>query len=333
MAIEESSKETGAKPCRKGDAALLLCAMGWGTTFPIGKAALQNATPILFNAVRFFSAGIFALPLLRRHGFASLRPCLGWGGLLGLLVAAAFSLQSIGLTSIGASRSAFLTAFYVPFTPFIEWAVTRKRPGGAALFGVALAFAGGALMTGVGAGVSPAWGDIATLLCAFLFSLHIVVLGRALRRHPSEPLLVLQLLVCGLLCFAGAPLFERAAIGWTGPFLARLAFMSLFATVLVLWLQNYGQARTNPTRAAVLFATEPVWAALFGILLGERLGMLDLMGGALVLAGILVVILPSGKAVEADPAPSAVEPFHHSRLDAVACADDADATGLEGLSD
>ncbi len=266
--------------------------MGWGTTFPVGKDALRDASPVLFNGLRFLSAAVFAVGLLRRHGIAPLRRCLGWGVLLGALVASAFSLQSVGLTTIGPSRSAFLTAFYVPFTPFLEWLFTGRRPGLRAAAGIALAFSGGAVMTGVGSGTSPSWGDLATLACALLFAGHIVALSAALRRHPSEPLLFLQFLFCGVFCLAAAPLVETARVAWTAPFLYRLAFMSLFATVLVLWLQNYGQARASATRAAVLFATEPVWAAVFGAVLGERLGPAEFAGAALVLAGLVVASLP-----------------------------------------
>jgi drug/metabolite transporter (DMT)-like permease len=72
-------------------------------------------------------------------------------------------------------------------------------------------------------------------------------------------------------------------------FLIAIAYMTVFATIGTFSVQNWAQARLTATRAAIIFALEPVWAAIFAaMILGERMGMRGYAGGALVIAGIVV---------------------------------------------
>jgi drug/metabolite transporter (DMT)-like permease len=272
-----------------GDAALLACAIGWGTTFPVTSRALDDASPLVLNALRF---SVAALVLVRRGLYPSprvLRPVLGWGAALGAMLAGAYALQTFSLTLIGPSRSAFLTAFYVLFTPLIDWLWLRRRPERRVVAGVPIALAGVAVMTGVSLGRPPGLGDVLTLLCAALFAAQIVALGEALGKHPARQILFLQIAFCGFGSALAAPLVEtpRAELS-SLPLLASVFFLAVVATVLLLGLQAFGQARTTATRAAVLFSSEPVWAALFSAAAGERLRLHEIAGAALVLAGILV---------------------------------------------
>jgi drug/metabolite transporter (DMT)-like permease len=82
---------------------------------------------------------------------------------------------------------------------------------------------------------------------------------------------------------------ELRAFSLDRGFLVAIGYMTLFATIGTFTVQNWAQARLSATRAAVIFALEPVWAAIFAaIVLGERLGVKGYAGGALVIAGILV---------------------------------------------
>ena len=85
---------------------------------------------------------------------------------------------------------------------------------------------------------------------------------------PSEAHLVTQL---------------PASVWWS------ILYLAVIATALVLILQNTAQQVVPPHTAALLFVLEPVFAALFGwLLLGEQLGLSGWIGGALVIAGMLV---------------------------------------------
>lgn len=67
---------------------------------------------------------------------------------------------------------------------------------------------------------------------------------------------------------------------------------------------NWAQKSVSPTRATLIYAGEPVWAGLVGRIAGERLPALALLGGALIVAAVIVSELKtkgkSSEVVEAD---------------------------------
>jgi len=276
-----------------GDLALLACACAWGATFPITRAALADVSPALLVAIRFLLATVLLAPWWPRG--ASLRAAspLGWGVALGAVLACGFTLQTWGLTRIGAGRSAFLTALYVLLTPLIEWGWTRRRPPARSFAGAVLALGGVAAMTGFGgATIRLGLGDLATLAAAAFFALQISLLSRALALHDAARLLILQVAACGALAMPAALLLEESRLQLSIELLLAIVFLGAVATALVLGLQIYGQRRTTPTRAALLFASEPVWAAAIATWLGERMSGRESIGAALIVAGILLGTLP-----------------------------------------
>jgi len=279
---------TSSRPSWKGDAALVFCAVGWGATFPMVDAAMRAASPVAFNAARFLLAAAALSWILIAPGPAAARRAAGWGVALGALLAAGFSMQAWAIPQVGPTRSAFLTAFYVIFTPILDWIAAGRRPPVSTALGALLAFSGAATMSGVGLGGAASLADLATLAAALLFAGQLVGLHAALRRHSSRAVLFAQVLATGLICAVAAPILETIRFDATPGLLVRLLFLSLIATALFLGLQNYGQGHTTPTRAAILFASEPAWAALFGRLAGEALAPHEVAGAVVVLAGILV---------------------------------------------
>ncbi len=301
-----TSPRSSRAPSLAGDVALLLCAMIWGTTFPLTENAMHVASPAAFNAVRFALATLALTPLLLRGGVAALKRALGCGALLGLLVALGFWLQTWGLARVSPSRSAFVTTFYVFFTALLEWLVRRRLPRPAVVAGGILALAGVGLMTGAGVGEPINPGDVATLACALVFAAQMVVLAEALQRHSSRALLFLEIAVCGILTAPAAFVVDRPPrLPLDAGTVAVIVYLALVATAFVLGLQNFGQARTSPTRAGVLFSSEPVWAAVFSALfLGERLSLREIAGAGLVLTGLLVATLLQRRPARASGATS-----------------------------
>ena len=81
-------------------------------------------------------------------------------------------------------------------------------------------------------------------------------------------------------------------IQWSFPLIAALAVTSLLATALGFTIQTWAQRWTNPTRTALIFAMEPVFAWITSfLLLGEVLSRRAGVGAALILGGILMVEL------------------------------------------
>lgn len=269
--------------------ALVIITMIWGGTFLAVQYALSASTPLFFVGCRFAAAalavGIFSLRILRgitwRDIFA--------GTAIGAAIAVGYGAQTIGLQSITSSESAFLTALYVPIVPLLQWLVFRKTPRLMTWLGVLLAFLGLVLLTGNGIGaISLSPGQLVTILGAVAIAIEIVLIGHFARSVDVRRVTVVQLAAASLIAFAMMPVGGETAIppfSWT---LLLLAGGMGLASALIQLTMNWAQRSVDPSRAAIIYAGEPVWAGLIGRIAGERLPALALVGGVLVVLGVLV---------------------------------------------
>jgi drug/metabolite transporter (DMT)-like permease len=144
-------------------------------------------------------------------------------------------------------------------------------------------------LSGAGGGLELR-GDGLVLLCAIAFAAHILVTDRAVGDHDVGALLVVQLTVVGLICLVVATATGQLEVprGWT--VWSALLVTSLVASALGFFVQTYAQRNAPPARTALILASEPAFAGLFGYLLAdERLGLVSCLGAALILAAIVAV--------------------------------------------
>ncbi len=271
----------------------------WGSSFAILRSLLQGdaASPLSLVAVRMalssaLLAGFMAATASGRARLRAIRGDLLRDGLVvGLLLGVGFVLQTEGLSRTTASRSGFLTGTLVVLTPLIEFALFRKRPAPPALLGVVLAFVGMTVLSAPWSDASQATvlGDTLTLLCALVFAGQIVALGRVAAKHPVLPMLLLQLATTGAIAAVAGPLIERQHFSGAPRLWAALLYLALFATLLAFGIQTWAQKVLPPVRVALIGSLEPVFAALWAaVLIGERLTSRELLGGALIVAGVVV---------------------------------------------
>jgi drug/metabolite transporter (DMT)-like permease len=284
---------------RQAELALAGITILWGSTFVIVKGALADVSPVLFIALRFTLA-FGALTLI--YGAALRRKGLqrkGWlaGLLAGTLLFAAFAMQTIGLGLTTPSKSAFLTSLSIPMVPLASSVVYGNRPRLFEGAGIVIASLGMILMTFPGdllsAGFNMSRGDFLTFLCAVLFALHIVVIGHFSPIVGFESLAVVQIGVAAVLAavFAGVLAFrEPVTFHPTVALAGAVLVTGLLATALAFTTMAWAQQYTSSTRAALIFALEPVVAWLASWLLtGETMGNRGKTGASLILAGILLV--------------------------------------------
>jgi drug/metabolite transporter (DMT)-like permease len=273
------------------DLVLVLTTAIWGASFVVVHDAVRLADPFSFLALRF-TVGALALTLVDPRGLGDRRL---WkpGILLGALLFAGFITQTAGLQFTTPSRSGFLTGLSVVLVPFIGLLLFRRWPTPPVLLGVVLAVTGLWLLTGGLAGVHgpTAAGDGLTLLCAVAFGFYIVLLEPAARAFSSVPLVAVQLWTVVLLSLVALPFFSPHIE--PGPALwAAILYTGMLSTAGCLLAQTWAQARTTAVRAALVFALEPVFAALYSVLLGrEMLSARALSGGALIVLGIVAAEL------------------------------------------
>jgi len=278
----------------RADLLLLSVALIWGATFVVVKEAVAHTPVYSFLFLRFGIAFLSLLPFIFRK--KELYNPAYWraGAILGALYFAAFATQTLGLARIAPSLSAFLTGLYVLMVPFLLWIFFRRPPRRRVFYASLLAAAGLWLLTSPDlSSPGSGWGagELLTLLCALLFALHIILTDRYSRRYDPLPLVTIQLLAVALLSALASQLWEPSL--WPERFGGSLIFALLvtgiLATSYALLVQTWMQRYTTPTRTAIIFAMEPVSAALFGIWFGgEHLGILQLTGGALIVAAMIL---------------------------------------------
>jgi len=274
--------------------ALIAVTAVWGLTFVQVKDAVELYPLFAFLAVRFLIASVvLAVPARGRMGALG-RP--GWvaGASLGLLLALGYAFQTAGLERTTVSSAGFITGLYVVFTPLLGLLLFRTTVGRAVWIGVALAVAGLAMLSGVGAG-DPV-GDLLVLAGSAAYSLQIVLMERYAPRYDPVAFTQAEMLAA----FAGFAVVTVALgqvevpRGWT--VWGALLVTGVFASALAFLVQTWAQRRTTATKTALAFAMEPVFAGIFGFwLAGDRLGALGWAGCALIMGGILVAEPEAGR--------------------------------------
>lgn len=266
---------------------LLAVAAVWGTTFVLVKNALADIGPFYFLAQRFLAAFALLWAMYWRRVRASWRRALRPALFIGLLLFAGYALQTVGLMYTTAANSGFITGLNVALVPLLAAALYRQRPDGGTVLGAGVATLGLALLS-----LSAEWrinyGDVLTLGCAVAFALQIVGVGRYAPRQDAVVLAVLQVGVVGVVSAAAAVALEPAPL-FSPPVWWALAVTTVFATALAFVVQNTMQCFTTAARTALIFASEPVFAgATAFVALGEVLSVRQLLGCALILAGMIM---------------------------------------------
>jgi drug/metabolite transporter (DMT)-like permease len=266
---------------------LLSCTLIWGSTFVVSKSVLDDVSPMLLIASRFLLGSlllaIFVLPSLRRIPLATLVN----GTILGALLFVGFATQTVGLQYTSASKSGFITGFLVVFAPIFQFLIERRPPRPGNVVGILLVLVGLFFLTSP-EGSEFNVGDGLTLMCAVVFGLYIVYLDVFSKAHDVTHLALIQFVVAAVLAWSGVP-FEGPRIAWNGDVMFVIAYLTVFATLYTLVIQTKYQKDSTPTRAAVIFSIEPVFAAVFAyFLLREMIGWLGVVGGTLIVTGLLV---------------------------------------------
>lgn len=276
-------------PFRRQELALVAITMFWGGTFPIIHYALTLCGPFFFVGCRFILAALL-LGFCFRKALREAAPHDVFAGcVIGVVAFLGYFLQTYGLQTISSSRSAFLTALYVPLVPIMQWLFLRRPPTFMNWIGVLCAFAGLLLMAGPGnAGGSFGRGEAATLCGAVVFAGEIIAIGFFAGRVQLQCVTFVQLLTAGVLSLLLMLVTgEPAPADHLDLALALAAGLGL-ATAVIQLTMNWAQRSVPPTRATLIYVSEPVWGGFFGRLTGDRLPLPALIGAACIVTGVLV---------------------------------------------
>jgi drug/metabolite transporter (DMT)-like permease len=300
-----SPPATGSRVALLATLALLAITASWGSTFFLIHDLLDRMPVLDFLAVRFSIAAVAILLLSPRAVGRLSRDRFRHAVVLGLLYGGGQILQTTGLAHTAASVSGFITGMYVVFTPVLAALLLRSRIGALTWAAVLLAITGlgvltlgdassGDVLGGLG------YGEALTLVSAMIYALHIVGLGAWSNARDALGMSIVQCLVIAVICTAAAAP-GGIELPQTGGDWASVVYMALVAGAAALLAQTWAQAHLPPTRTAIIMSMEPVFAAVFAVLLGgESATGRMLGGGALVLTAMFIVELVPRRKIEGE---------------------------------
>ncbi|WP_312413254.1 DMT family transporter [Pseudescherichia sp.] len=270
------------------EALLILITMFWGGTFLAVQYAVSLSGPLFFVGLRFATAAIavalLSLKVLRGITWLEIKA----GVAIGVSIAFGYGLQTWGLQTISSSKSAFITAMYVPLVPLLQWLCLGRLPGLMSCVGIALAFAGLVLLAGPdGNLLAMGEGEWITLVSAVAIAAEIILISAWAGRVDIRRVTVIQLATASVVAFAAAGPAGESVPPFSPTLLLVAAGLGIFSAIIQVTM-NWAQRSVSPTRATVIYTGEPVWAGIFGRLAGERLPLLALFGGVLIVLGVLV---------------------------------------------
>ncbi|MGU3412116.1 DMT family transporter [Enterobacteriaceae bacterium C34A] len=270
------------------EALLIVITMFWGGTFLAVQYAVTLSDPFFFVGLRFATAaiavGLLSLRSLRGMTLLELKA----GVAIGIAIAFGYSLQTWGLQSISSSKSAFITAMYVPLVPLLQWLCLGRMPGLMSCVGIALAFIGLILLAGPeGNLLALGAGELITLAGALAIAAEIILISAWAGKVDVKRVTVVQLATASLVAFTMMVPAGESVPPFSPGLLGVALGLGIFSAIIQV-VMNWAQRSVSPTRATVIYTGEPVWAGIFGRMAGERLPMLALLGAAFIIAGVLV---------------------------------------------
>lgn len=270
------------------DFLLLIVAIFWGVTFKLVQNAIADMPVFIFLFWRFFLSFLLMFILFYKK-ISFDKESLKAAFLLGVFNFLVFSFQTFGLLYAPSSVVAFITGLYVILTPIVAFFIFKKRISPYAIIGVILAFLGIYLLTGANIG-SFGKGELYTFIATVFVALHINYTDIFSKKYNLYTLVTFQFLAVALLSLIFIP-FEKGSVTFSKDVIIALTVTVLFATVFAYFIQTYAQKFTTSTKTAIIFAMEPVSAAIFAYFYGETLSLIQITGAVLVILAMLIAEL------------------------------------------
>ena len=275
---------------------LLLTATIWGSAFVAQSVGMEYVGPFTFTFTRSIIGGIVLLPCILllgkwKKGFATKVEWIG-GICCGTALCVASNFQQVGMQYTTVGKAGFITALYVVLVP-IFGIFMKKRVSLLIWVCVAVAVAGLYLLCMPKGAFVLAFGDLLVLLCAVLFSVHILVIDHFSPKGDGVVISCIQFFTCGIL--SGIPMlfFENPSVGSMLDAKWSILYAGVLSSGVAYTLQVVAQKNVNPTVASLILSLESVFAVLSGwIILGQGMSSREIWGCVLMFAAIVVAQLP-----------------------------------------
>ncbi len=279
----------------------LLAALIWGTAFAAQSVSADYIQPMTFNALRSIiaSATLFIVWIIYSRSLKKLsspKPIV-WKKLIpgsilcGIFLALASNLQQLGLGETSAGKAGFITALYIVIVPLFGLFI-GKRCGMKVWISVAIATSGLYFLC-ITDGFSIAPSDFYVLLCAVLFSVHILIIDKYTQEVEGILLSLGQFIVVTIISGIGMILFEQPSISGIIHCILPTLYVGIFSSGVAYTLQIISMRGANPAKISILLSLESVFSVIGGaVLLGERLSGREYIGCLLMFGAVILSQLP-----------------------------------------
>jgi drug/metabolite transporter (DMT)-like permease len=283
---------------RLAEIAVVLVMVLWAGNFIVVKSALGVLPPVGFTFLRYVLASVTLLALLRwREGsFRLPQGDVRAVALLGVIGFGCYQIiWPIALQSIPAGDSALLIASTPVMVALLAVAAGIDAPNPAKLVGAVVSFVGVALVIAAGRGLdlgASLGGDLLTLTAALCWAVYTVFGASILRRH-SPLVTTTWAIVAGTLFIAPLGVAQLATSDLSGvgpPAVLAIIYSGTIAAGVATVVVFHGVKLLGPTRVSALQSLVPALAVVMAaVFLGEAVRPGQLIGGAVILAGIALL--------------------------------------------
>lgn len=274
------------------DLGLLYAAVVWGSTFFLVKNSLGSIDPVILVGYRFLLAA-FLLGLYLLFKQVNLFSSFKQGLVLGVLLWLLYAPQTIGLGHTSAANSGFITGLFVAFVPLFSFLFFKQIPSSVRILALGLSITGLAVLTGGLKEINI--GDMLTVITAMAYAIHILFADKYVKGDLNPLVLSFQqFLIVGVLSLIAGVIFQLPFFPGNPSTLGIIAFLAIFPTLSAFVIQLVAQKFTTPVKVALIFAMEPVFAAIFAWTLGnESFTYPQALGGVLIVVAMIISELPA----------------------------------------
>lgn len=276
---------------------LLLTATIWGTAFVAQSVGMDYVEPFTFTFARSIVGGIVLIPVIWFFSRGKKRPMLTKAELIGgvccgLALCAASNFQQIGIVHTTVGKAGFITALYVVIVPILG-IFLKKKASFVVWISVGLSVIGLYLLCMTGDSLRLAYGDFLVLICALLFSVHIMIIDYFSPKGDGVRISCVQFFVCGIVSGMIMLFVEEPSVGNMMAAKMPILYAGVLSSGVAYTLQIVGQKDMNPTVASLILCLESVISALAGwVILDEALTSRELFGCLLMFVAIVLAQVP-----------------------------------------
>lgn len=285
---------------------LILTALIWGSAFVAQSVGMDYVEPFTFLAARSVIGGVVLLPIIPlldlwkvKNGQKKEKPetkaekkVLLIGGIccgLALFAASAFQQFGISFTTVG--KAGFITAMYIVLVPILG-IFLKKKIGIKVGISVVMAVIGLYLLC-ITDGFSLGLGDALVLVCAFLYSIHILVIDHFSPKVDGVRMSCIQFFTCGALSILCMLIWEDATIANMLAAWKPILYAGILSSGVAYTLQVVAQKNVDPTMASLVLSLESVFSVLAGwVVLHQILSGREIFGCVLMFTAIILAQLP-----------------------------------------